>query len=147
MTQIGEPKSKKALIEQRRRIVAANLLAGLNYRDIATGLNVSLGTIARDVKILFERWRKEQVQTIDEQKDIDLRRIDVAINAIWDEVKNGHLGAIDRMDKLLQRRSRMLGYDAPETIKVKHVPDDVKEMTDDELAAIAAGNIKPTGGK
>ena len=56
--------TKKAEIENRRtEVVAANLLAGLNYRDMASGLDVSLGTIANDVKIILGRWQKEQVET------------------------------------------------------------------------------------
>jgi hypothetical protein len=102
---------KKLELEQRRKAVAANILAGLNYRDIAEGLGVSLGTIARDAQIMLERMRKEQVQTVSEAALVDLRRIDVALNAIWDDVKSGKLLAIDRMERLLRRRAEMLGYD------------------------------------
>jgi hypothetical protein len=102
---------KKLELEQRRKAVAANILAGLNYRDIAEGLGVSLGTIARDAQIMLERMRKEQVQTVSEAVLVDLRRIDVALNAIWDDVKSGKLLAIDRMERLLRRRAEMLGYD------------------------------------
>jgi hypothetical protein len=102
---------KKLELEQRRKTVAANILAGLNYRDIAEGLGVSLGTIARDAQIMLDRMRKEQVQTVSEAALIDLRRLDVAINAIWDDVKAGKLLAIDRLERLLRRRAEMLGYD------------------------------------
>jgi hypothetical protein len=102
---------KKLELEQRRKAVAANILAGLNYRDIAEGLGVSLGTIARDAQIMLDRMRKEQVQTVSEAALIDLRRLDVAINAIWDDVKAGKLLAIDRLERLLRRRAEMLGYD------------------------------------
>lgn len=102
---------KKLQIEERRTIVAANILAGLNYRDIAKALNVSLGTVSRDAQIMMDRMRKEQVQTVGEAALIDLRRIDVAINAIYNDVKSGKLLAIDRLVKLLERRSKMLGYD------------------------------------
>jgi hypothetical protein len=104
-------KQKSLALEQRRKQVAANVLAGLNYRDIAEGLGVSLGTVARDVKIMMDRMRKEQVQDVSEAALIDLRRIDVALNAIWEDVKNGKLLAIDRFERLLRRRAEMLGYD------------------------------------
>jgi hypothetical protein len=60
---------------------------------------------------MIERMRKEQVQTVGEAALIDLRRIDVAINAIYDDVKKGKLLSIDRLLKLLERRAKMLGYD------------------------------------
>jgi len=107
------PTSKKQQmdIEKRRLIVMSNILAGLNYRDIASQLNVSLGTISRDANAVINRLKKEQV--LDAQKAIllDLRRIDVLINGIWTDAKNGKLLAVDRVIKLLERRAKMLGYD------------------------------------
>lgn len=114
---------KKLKIEERRTIVAANILAGLNYRDIAKALDVSIGTVARDAQIMLARMRKEQVQTIGEAALIDLRRIDVAINAIYDDVKKGKLLSIDRLLKLLERRAKMLGYD--EQVMTVNVNDTV----------------------
>jgi len=40
-------------------------------------------------------------------------RIDRAQAAIWDQVIKGNHGAIDRFVKLSERRSRILGLDAP----------------------------------
>lgn len=106
------PSKKKSLeLEKRRTIVAANILAGLNYRDIAAALDVSIGTVANDVKMILKRMRAEQVETIEEAALVDLRRIDVLINGIWDKAKKGDLSAIDRMERLLRRRAEMLGYD------------------------------------
>lgn len=106
------PSKKQELdIEKRRLIVMSNILAGLNYRDIATQLNVSLGTISRDAKAVINRLKKEQVLEAEQAILVDLRRIDVALNSIWDDVKAGKLLAIDRMVKLMERRAKMLGYD------------------------------------
>lgn len=113
-----KPKSKQVSIEKRRDVVAANLLAGLNYRDIASGLGVSIGTVSNDVKVLMKRWREEQVNQIDDLVTVDLRRLDAAINAIWNDVKEGNLPAVDRLIRILERRSRMLGYDEPEKVEL-----------------------------
>ena len=104
-------KEKSFKLEQRRKQIAASILAGLNYRDIAEGLQVSLGTVSRDANIILDRMRKEQVHDISEAALIDLRRIDVAINAIFTDVRAGKLLAIDRLLNLLKRRAEMLGYD------------------------------------
>lgn len=111
-------KTKSAVIEKRRRAVAANLLAGLNYRDIAEGLNVSVGTVSGDVKALMTQWREDQAKDVGDHVAIDLRRMDMAINAIWDDVKAGKLQAIDRLLKILERRSKMLGYDKPDKVDI-----------------------------
>ena len=132
-------KAKKLELEQRRKVVASNILAGANYRDISAALGVSLGTVANDVKMVLQRWQKENVQVLDEHLQIDLRRIDTALNAIWADVQDGKYGAIDRLLRLLERRAKMIGYDQPEKIDLNKKTDP-RELTDDELAAIAAGD-------
>lgn len=104
-------KSSAVQREERRKIVAANLLAGLNYRDISSALNVSLGTISNDVKVLMGRWQKEQLEAIEENIRLDLRRIDVAINAIWEDVKAGDIRAIGALIQLQDRRAKLIGMD------------------------------------
>jgi len=132
------PLKKKSLeLEERRLKVAANILAGLNYRDIAKGLNVSLGTVARDAQIVITRMRKEQVNTMSEAALIDLRRIDVALNAIFDDVKEGKLLAIDRLLTLLKRRAEMIGYDE-QVFKVNLVGSlDINDLRDKRWTEIA----------
>ena len=100
-------------IEDRRKRVAANLLAGLTYREMADALGVSIGTIARDVTLNLERLHRESILKTDAAVTLDLRRIDRIINAIWTKVVDGNLQAIDRMIKLLERRAKLLGLDAP----------------------------------
>ena len=96
--------------------MAANLKAGLNYREIAEALDVGLGTIARDVKIILGRWQKEQVSEIDGHVILQLAQVDSAINAIWKKVIEGNFGAVDRLIKLLERKAKLLGLDKPTTI-------------------------------
>ena len=45
------------------------------------------------------------------EKAIDLARIAAAIMAIMPAVERGHLGSIDQMERLLNRKAKMLGYD------------------------------------
>lgn len=107
-------KTKELEREERRKKVAANLKAGLNYREIAEHLGVSLGTISNDVNLVIERWQKEHVSEINEYVSLELKRLDQAQNAIWGEVMDGKLLAIDRLLKIQRRRADLLGLDAPE---------------------------------
>jgi hypothetical protein len=104
-------KVRAAQIEERRRKVAANLTGGLNYRDIAEVLGVSLNTIARDAKVIFERWKKETVSSRAEHVAVENHRLDRALNAIWPLVLQGNLPAIDRFIRLSERRAALLGLD------------------------------------
>ena len=101
----------KAEIEQRRKQVAANVLAGLMLSEIAEALGVSYDTIKRDWKVIQERWQRDQIQDRQQAVNTDIRRLDRTLNAIWGEVQKGNLLAIDRMVKVLERRAKLLGLD------------------------------------
>ena len=111
-------KTGEAQREDRRRVVAANLLAGLTYREMAAALDISLGTVTNDVGIILGRWKREQVETADECAQIELRRLDRIVNAIWTDVQSGKLSSIDRMLKIMERRARLLGLDAKQELDV-----------------------------
>lgn len=106
-------KTNAAQIEFRRQKVAANLIGGMNYREIAAALGVSIGTVASDVKIIFARWKGEQVQSAEQWIALELRRCDRLINTLWNDATDGKPGAIDRVLKVMERRAKLLGLDAP----------------------------------
>lgn len=99
--------------EDRRRIVAADFLSGRTYRQMAAELHVALSTISNDVQVIVGRWQQEQVQLVGEQRQVELQRLDVALQAVWEKVLAGDLFAIDRYLKIAERRSKLLGLDAP----------------------------------
>lgn len=107
------PQQQRGEIEReaRRRKVAANLMAGLNYREIAEALGVSVGTVSNDVALLMRRWRAEQASEVGQWQALNVKRLDRAINAIWGEVADGNLQAIDRLQKLIEQQGRLLGFD------------------------------------
>jgi transposase len=102
--------------EERRKKVAANLLAGLTFREMAEAIGCSVGTVHNDVKLLLKRWQDEQVTSVQERKLMEGRRIDRALNAIWGRVQQGDLGTIDRLVKLIQERARLYGLYAPQKV-------------------------------
>lgn len=115
----GLTKERELEIERRRAIVAANVLAGLNYRDMATQLNVSIGTISNDVKMVARRYREEQISEYADIVQLELRRIDTALNAIWDQVKAGNRPAIETMMALQNQRAKYLSLFAPDTNRLE----------------------------
>jgi len=60
MTRTHYQVQMQAEAEERRKKVAANLLAGLNYRDMAEALNIGIGTISGDVKMILKRLRADK---------------------------------------------------------------------------------------
>jgi len=111
-------KSKRAEIEERRKQVAANLLGGLNYREMAEALGVSIGTIASDVKIIMGRWEREQVESINEWVALEDRRLDRLLNALWNDALAMNFSAIDRVLSIQNQRAKLKGLYAPERREV-----------------------------
>jgi hypothetical protein len=111
-------KAEEARIAERRRKVGANLLSGLSYRQIASALEVSAATIASDVKAILAELHEDAKEDVDRHRALELARLDRAQNAIWNDVTNGRLEAIDRFLKISDRRARLLGMDKP--IKIAH---------------------------
>lgn len=116
----NSPARKKArddAAEQRRTQVGQLIKAGLSQREMARALNVGATTIHKDLTILRRRWREEYLESIDEHLVVDLARLDDIIKALTNSVRQGELPAIDRYLKVLERRARILGYDAPTQIQ------------------------------
>lgn len=99
--------------EMRRKRVAANLLGGLTYRQMAEALEVSLGTIASDVRIIIGRWRTDQVGTTDEWAQIQIRRLDTMLNALWDKALSGDEKAVRAVVEIIEKQNKILGTEAP----------------------------------
>lgn len=114
----NQTKQRRLLVEERRQKVAMGILSGMTFRELAQTLTVSLGTIAADYKAIHTRWTQEYAQTIDEYKQIELHRLDQAIRAIWVHALQGpladRLAAVDRIDKLINTRAKILGLYAPQ---------------------------------
>jgi len=48
---------------------------------------------------------------------LELLRLDELLNALWDTAIAGDLKAVDRVLKVMERRAKLLGLDAPFEIK------------------------------
>ena len=107
-----EASKKRAEIAKRRVTVAANLLGGATIREIASTLDVSVGTVAGDKKAILDDWRKHYEEDIDEWVHIQLRRLDMMLNGIWDKVRSGSLPELDRALRIMERQDQLLGLDA-----------------------------------
>ena len=109
-------KTKKAAIQERRAKVAAFVLSGKTYREIKKLIGCSMGTISSDMKAMMEKWNAEQVQNLDDWREIELKRLDAALNAIWPSVLAGDLKANGAFVRLSERRAKLKGLDAPSKI-------------------------------
>jgi hypothetical protein len=52
----------------------------------------------------------------DELRDLELQRLDEMQLGLWPLAENGNLGAVDKVLKIMERRAKLLGLDAPQKI-------------------------------
>ena len=103
--------AERIKIEQRRRTVAANLLAGATYREIARLLNVSPATVARDVKLITEEWREHYATQFDSFRELQLQRLDMLLNSVWSKAVRSdtpnHLSHIEAALRIMDRMNNL----------------------------------------
>lgn len=95
--------------EERRKIVAANLVAGASYRDIAEHLGVGKSTVNRDVKALKEQWYQQAQEDIEQFMGLHARRLDRLLYALMEKALNGDVKAVDRVLAIMDRQAALHG--------------------------------------
>lgn len=107
-------KTAPMVINKRERAIQALDLrkAGISYEMIAQRLGYSNRTAAfRAVQNLLEKSEKEASSDL---REMELRRLDDLFLSIYKKAREGDLPSIDRCLKIMERRAKMSGLDAPE---------------------------------
>lgn len=112
-------KSKQAIIDHRREVVAALRLRGATTRQIEaqlpaqgivnnkTGKPYTIGIIHKDIKELEKKWQKNALRDMSELKSNQLAEIRAARSKAWG---NGDLGMVS---KFLKQEIDLLGTESP----------------------------------
>lgn len=127
--------SKRALIQKRRKTVAANLLAGHRAVDIASAMGISPATITSDIKAIFAEWRTDRDICLDGVVEVEISRLERMTAANWEGVLEGKPQAIDRQIRIMERKAKLLGLDKPVESKVELA----RKITDEELERLLSG--------
>lgn len=108
-TEISEKKQK--CLELRK--------CGGSFRSIAEQQGISLGLAHKYIADALSEINELTKQDAEELRELELQRLDTAQLAIAKLVRQGHLGAVDRWLRISERRSKLLGLDAPIQQQVK----------------------------
>lgn len=146
----------KALKLQRQQAALELRRAGRGYVEIGNQLGISKSAAHRMVTQALAEARQQIEAEVHELKSEELSRLDGMLAGIWPDARKGNVGAIDRVLKIMERRAKLLGLDAP--VKVSHGGDaaappikgeHVHTLSDADLAMVAAqgllGGAAPTG--
>lgn len=111
----AQPGKKEAATE--RRLQALQLrMAGAPYHAIAARLGVSIGQAHADVQTELQRIAAESADVAADVRTLELERLDALLLALWAQAKQGNQGAVDRVLRVMERRAKLLGLDAPTKI-------------------------------
>ena len=111
---MGQSKSSPRLIKARLREAEAVRLRieGASYREIADALGYQGPSGAyKAVERAIERLCPvERAETL---RRIEAARLDRLWRRLWRKLEEGDLSVVDRLLRIMERRARLLGLDAP----------------------------------
>jgi hypothetical protein len=113
--------------------------AGKTFAEIAAKLGYSDHSGARNA--VLAALRENAAEPNAEMRALELARLDALQAALWLNATAGHLGAVDRVLKVMERRARILGLDAPPQ---KPAEGDIDDLIQQELDRIS-GLEEPAG--
>lgn len=124
-------KAQRAKTADRRGKAIALRLAGMDWQTIADRLDYSSRAAACvDVNRALEANLAEQSQAADTLREIESLRLDRLQAAAWPAAVKGDLKAIETVLKVIDRRIKLNGLDAPQRT---------------ELTGLGGGAIQVTG--
>ena len=104
----GYEKDQKAL-ELRKE--------GHTYESISEQLGYS--TPSASYKAVMRRLRDVDRPAVSMLRELEVQRLDAMLYAVWNDVLQGDAGAVSTTLKISERRSRLLGLDAPHTVEAR----------------------------
>lgn len=144
-----KPRPTKLEIEKRREQVSELLLRRYTLRQIAEALGVSKSLVHKDKKAIFQELKTRQQEHVQELFRLDLQTTEVALRELLrGPAMQGDPQAVQAVVRVLERRAKMLGYDAPTQhevsgkgggpIESKEVGAaiDLSKASDEELAVL-----------
>lgn len=138
-------RAKRAEVADRRSKAVALRLAGADYESIARSLGYTTrGAACQDITRALEANLAEQGRSVDVLREAELLRLDLLQVGAWGAATDGDPKAIEVVLKIVDRRCKLLGLDAPqrhEVITLDLIDAEIARLTAelgrDEVAAAA----------
>lgn len=111
---INSPTSERSLkSKEKQRIALVLRKSGASYKEISEKVGCSIKQATTYVKKAIEEHNANNAEVASDIINLELSRLDQMLMAISTQVKQGHLGSIDRALKIQERRAKLLGLDKP----------------------------------
>ena len=113
---------------------------GLTFRQIGDALGCDGSTAFRAVRDALAATLAECAELAEHLRELENQRLDEMQAALWEKALAGVFPAADRVLRIMERRAKLNGLDAPQKIAPTDPTGEnpYTKMTDDELRALAA---------
>jgi hypothetical protein len=127
---MSPPKVQAAV---RRKEAVDLRVEGKTYREIGQELGVTPTRARQLVSEALAALQKDTAESAEELRRLELDRLDQLQSGLWEEAAGGNLKAVGAALKIMERRARLVGLDAPTRTESTHGYPDLSEMSDAEL--------------
>ena len=105
---------RRTITGEENRLRALQLRkAGLPYHAIGQQLGTTSQYAFKLVKAALEHLRTRCAEATETLRQLELERLDALLMGLWTPASRGDHASIDRVLKIMERRARLLGLDAP----------------------------------
>lgn len=128
----GEPKRNREERQQDLNFIMPLFLKGVGFVDIAKNLNavreykVRHEVIVKDVQYVLKQWRKERINMVDSQMEIDLKKIDHLESVYWEswgKSKAAKIKTVQKERSLFDKKQKKTVDDYTNRQSEKHVTE------------------------
>jgi hypothetical protein len=122
----------RELVEKETTIIELRQ-EGYIWREIAVMVDMSIAGVAKAYKRALTRHPHA---AIDEHRELELDRLDILQRTYWQPAVNGNLRAADYVLRVIDKRAKLLGLDAPLKVQAEVVTYDGSDL-DAEVERVA----------
>lgn len=128
-----ESNKRSPVDKAHRRSMIINMRAsGMTLEQIAEHMGISTPTVSRILKAALNRDAERDAQRVEQLRELELMRLDTLQTSLWARAIKGDVQAHDRVMKIMDRRAKLVGLDAPQKIERKgtmeHIHLDLAEV-------------------
>ena len=109
----GKTSDRTITAAERRKKALEFRKAGMTYEQIAGELGVTTAAAYKSVMVALKAIREKQDEAAEDVLALEIERLDIMLMGIMPQARRGNQGAIDRVLRIMDRRSKYLGLDAP----------------------------------